>query len=46
MDTRKGGAPKRPNGLGKNSIAQMFAFVKALRQEKRSGKGKGWNSPA
>lgn len=28
MDTRKGGAPKRPNGLGKNSIAQKAAFVK------------------
>ena len=27
-------------------VAQMFALVKALRQKKRSGKGKGGNRPA
>ena len=27
-------------------VAQMFAFVKALRQKKRCGEGKGGNRPA
>ena len=45
VDTLSGGVPKHPNGPRKSRIAHMFAFVKALRQKKRSGKGKGSKLP-